>query len=229
MQKICSTCKITKILEDFNKDKYKPDGLTSSCKNCVSERWKRYKESHREEIKQSLEDFNTRRRQERKDNPEKVRQEAREEYTKNREKRREYDKLYREKHATAISERRKIQRKRNILKIKAGQKNWRVKNKDKIKAKVKANAGAHAAMSAKRRAVKLNATPPWLTKEQLLEIKLLYLFVAERRKTTGLDLEVDHIVPLQGENVCGLHVPWNLQVLTASENASKGNRFHPEE
>lgn len=229
MQKICSTCKLEKLIQEFNKDKYKPDGLTSSCKICISDRWKRYKESHKEQIKESTENFNARRRQERKDNPEEIRQKAREHYAKTREKRSEYDRLYRERHAEAISERRKIQRMSQVELNSLRNKDWRVKNKEKIQAKVKENSGYHAAIAAKRRATKLNATPTWLTEEQLLEIKLLYLFVAERRKLTGLDLEVDHIIPLQGENVCGLHVPWNLQVLTASENASKGNRFNPED
>jgi glutaredoxin len=76
----------------------------------------------------------------------------------------------------------------------------------------------------KRKAAKLQRTPKWLNDGQLFEMESIYKYCAALR-SVGLDYEVDHIVPMQGKTVSGLHVPWNLQILTASENASKGNRI----
>lgn len=76
-----------------------------------------------------------------------------------------------------------------------------------------------------RRATKLRATPCWLSKDQLDEIKEIYNICLETTEQTGVIHHVDHIVPLVSEFVCGLHVPWNLQVITAKENLSKGNKY----
>ena len=80
-----------------------------------------------------------------------------------------------------------------------------------------------AAKEARRRASKLRATPSWLTPKQEDEIEALYSESRRLTLATGIPHHVDHIHPLQGEVSCGLHVPWNLQVLTASENCSKSN------
>lgn len=67
-------------------------------------------------------------------------------------------------------------------------------------------------------------TPAWLTDAEREEIRSFYSDAAARAKAERKAFDVDHIVPLNGTNVSGLNVPWNLQVLTARENRSKSNR-----
>ena len=69
------------------------------------------------------------------------------------------------------------------------------------------------------------ATPKWLSQEQKLFMRQLYI---QARKLTELTKEryvVDHIVPLRSHEVCGLHVPWNLRVITQEENLKKSNKL----
>ncbi len=91
---------------------------------------------------------------------------------------------------------------------------WRGKNKHKANA-----------IEAKRRAAKLNATPSWLTNEDLRKIDDLFEEATRLSEETGVKYHVDHIVPLQGETVGGLHVPWNLRVIPAFDNLSKHNKL----
>lgn len=95
------------------------------------------------------------------------------------------------------------------------------KNTEKGKLARKSYYNSHkkefAAKEAKRKAAKLKATPPWLTKEHFEEIKKIY-------KSCPKGHHVDHIEPLQGKDVCGLHVPWNLQVILAADNLMKSNK-----
>jgi len=91
-------------------------------------------------------------------------------------------------------------------------------NKDKVldyqKSYAKANPRKCAAKTAKRSAIKLQQTPKW---SDLKAIEEFYLNCPD-------GYEVDHIIPLQGRNVRGLHVLENLQYLTYSDNRRKGNR-----
>lgn len=79
--------------------------------------------------------------------------------------------------------------------------------------------------SASYRSRKIKAQPDWLSEEDLNKIGNIYEVCAKVSVTTGKPHDVDHVVPLKGENICGLHVPWNLAIVPASLNRSKGNAF----
>lgn len=74
----------------------------------------------------------------------------------------------------------------------------------------------------KRRAAKLQRTPPWA---DLDAMRAVYAEANRLTQETGIPHHVDHIVPLQGRLVSGLHVHNNLQILTGSENSKKRNHF----
>lgn len=119
---------------------------------------------------------------------------------------------------------------KNKNKEKQAMKKWYDNNKDHAKALMKAykknNSDKCNVSSAKYRASKLYATPKWLTPDQQKQIEEFYSICKEIQWLSNPcdPLEVDHIIPLQGENVCGLHVPWNLQILPRSQNLQKSNK-----
>jgi hypothetical protein len=90
------------------------------------------------------------------------------------------------------------------------------------------NRGKKNSLLAKRHASKKKATPKWLSKVLISEIADFYVRANKLTEFTGIAHEVDHIVPLTSDTVCGLHVPWNLQILFASENQSKKNYSWPD-
>ena len=92
--------------------------------------------------------------------------------------------------------------------------NYRQKNKAKVNARWMA-----------REAGKKDRTPSWLTEDQLWMIDEIYDLASIRTEISGISWHVDHVIPLNGKKVSGLHVPWNLMVITAKENQIKGNKF----
>jgi hypothetical protein len=81
-------------------------------------------------------------------------------------------------------------------------------------------------MVALRRAAQEQAVPGWLTREDRRAMRVFYAEAQKLSKETGVPHHVDHIVPLRGKTVRGLHVPWNLQVIPALDNIRKRNRHH---
>jgi hypothetical protein len=89
----------------------------------------------------------------------------------------------------------------------------------------KRNSGRVLAWCRKRQLAKKQRTPQWLTQDDHWLIEQAYELAALRSKMFGFPWHVDHVIPLNGKTVSGLHVPSNLQVIPGSENSRKGNRI----
>jgi len=72
---------------------------------------------------------------------------------------------------------------------------------------------------------KFHATPSWLNEDENKWINAIYKMATKTQDQSGIKMAVDHIVPLQSKSVCGLHVPWNLRVISFSENSSKHTKI----
>ena len=98
---------------------------------------------------------------------------------------------------------------------------WRLAHPEAYKARIKTwkskNQAKLRLSCANRRAQQTHAMPAWLTQDQKAEMLALY----KVGQLTGM--HVDHIIPLRGQQVCGLHVPWNLQLLSPEDNLAKSN------
>jgi hypothetical protein len=162
-------------------------------------------------------------------NPEKVAATNKKYDEKNRDKRSEYAKQYRKANPEKVRALFDSWAERNPEKIKGymqkASKAWHERNPDYLSNFYKANKERYVAARARRRAAQDSATPAWLTAIDKAMIQEMYDVSEARYIQTGIKHHVDHIVPINGKNVAGMHVPWNLQVITAHENLSKGWRF----
>lgn len=89
----------------------------------------------------------------------------------------------------------------------------------------KRNVGVVNSNTASRKKHIRKATPNWLTDEHRDQIKWFYSEAQRLRSETGIPHDVDHIVPVRGELVSGLHVPWNLRVIPSIENQKKNRKL----
>jgi 5-methylcytosine-specific restriction endonuclease McrA len=197
--KICTKCKMEQPFEMFARANTRKSGYQPSCKVCNA----KYRLENADKLKVTNAEYYDKNRIE-------ILEQKKEYYLDHRSEILDHKVLYHEMNREKILEYRQKYREENIEKIKE----WELNNKHTI-----------AKNSANRRARKLNATPTWLTEDEKMEIIGLYFLCKIISEDTGIEHHVDHIVPLKGKTVCGLHVPWNLRIITARENISKGNRL----
>lgn len=136
---------------------------------------------------------------------------------------------YNSTHQEQVSARGKRYRKEKGGQISVQRAEYNLLNKGRFteyrKQWAKDNPGKVNAKTARRRAARRRAIPKWLTKDHHLEMVVMYEEAARLTKETGIPHEVDHIVPLQGKEVSGLHVPWNLRIITRTENRHKSRKI----
>jgi len=160
------------------------------------------------------------------DNPAKYQAQSRAKYHKDPLRHRAYRKSYYGNNAELEKQRRRDYYEANKTLELSRALEWKQLNKERV---IKMKAAWHQrnlpkvlATNSIRRAQILKATPTWLDKKA---IELIYKQCASVTKATKVKHHVDHIVPLKSKHVCGLHVPWNLQIIPATENLKKHNKF----
>jgi len=213
--KICSDCGEEKELEMFSKRKISKNGYRNQCRTCCNLQRKVNTTDSQRNI------TNARKRERYKTDDEyRIKDSIRKKnfYENNKEHFQKYNKQYwidNEEKLKAINiVRSRKHYKDNKKRYKKNHQVWRENNKDKTNG-----------YTAKRRAIKLNAMPLWANKEKIVEI---YKEARKITRITGIKYEVDHIIPLQNKNVCGLHTEENLQIITRSQNRKKSNKIKGE-
>ena len=245
MMKTCIKCGETKELTEFYKSKKNKDGYRGRCISCYrkhsicdKDKLKEYKKQyylknkvHLSEIQKKYEHENRDRINENhrkwvEKNPGRRKEICHKSYLKNKESYLEYGKKWREENSermTYLRKRWKDANKDRILECgrERDKKNpdkrrdigrrWAKNNPDKINAKC-----------AKRRLTIEQQCPSWANLDKIREF---YTVAKQLTETHGNNFEVDHIIPLRGKYVTGLHVEINLQIITRIANIRKGNRF----
>lgn len=198
MNKTCTKCGVEKQAEKFHSSTRGIFGRSAHCIDCHRAGGRAWYAKNREKVKQSVKKWVS-------ENPDKRRANAS-----------RWASAFAAKNPGIIAGRNRKWNSENPEKRAAASKAWHEANADKTLAWRRANASTLRAQDARRRAAKLRATPVWADHEA---ISLIYAEAVRR------GMEVDHIVPLMGKNVRGLHVEYNMQLLTRKQNATKGNRL----
>lgn len=237
--KICSKCKQDKELSCFTRYKYNGDWkIRTNCKDCQKVMNKSWRERNRDHVKEYEKTY-------RKENHEEVLRRSSEWRDKNRDAISDYNKR---KYWENPEDRRKkasdaywadVENNRERARKYASRPENKTRSKIKERERAKKNPNhyrdiyqKHSEMykesQARRRWLKEKASLN-LSEEQIQQMRDTYWLARDLTTITGEPYEVDHIIPLRGKDICGLHVPWNLQVLPMDLNRSKNNKYNADE
>lgn len=219
----CTRCGLTKAPSEFYKAVKNPSGLQSQCKGCAKEyqrAWREENPGKSTEYTKRYEETNAERRKEMRAISDAAYAQRKLELGRIREERNR--------------EKRKAQARARIASRRdhhnAKGRRWREANPEKARAMTERwrieNPGLAKAATARWRKALVQATPTWADQKKIAEF---YETADGLSMLTGEWYHVDHIVPLQGKTVRGLHCEANLQVLPEVENIRKGNRHWPDQ
>lgn len=228
--KVCIKCNELKSTDCFYKDKRSKDGLYSSCKTC----WAIYRKAYYGEYYKNEDHLNKRREQSkeqyrrqgreyrrgveqryRQQNIGKCRQRERQYYQDNKEYRKRYDKEYREQNKAVLAQQQRKYYEEHREELLEYYREYYISYYE-------TNKDAFYARSQQRIGYISQATPTWAETDKIVA---LYQRRREIQEQTGIPHHVDHIVPLRGKLVCGLHCLANLRIIPAEENQVKGNKL----
>lgn len=210
LTKKCNCCGESKPICDYGKRSASKDGLHYYCKSCANNKSTKWS----------------------KENSDYVNKKRRARYRIDSKKYLERTNTYKKQNADKVYNSNKNYRKNNPENQRLWQSNYYFKNKQKCNLAIQRwreqNYWKCSEYNASRRASSLNASLRLDIFSQK-QIKQIYRDAKIISEETGIPHHVDHIVPLRAKNCCGLHVPWNLQIIPASVNVSKGNKMPSKE